>query len=27
MTSTEPGIPHDQVMAMMQEVIEQHRPR
>lgn len=27
MTSTEPGIPHDQVMAMMQEIIEQHRPR
>ena len=27
MTSTEPGIPHDQVMAMMQEIIEKHRPR
>ncbi|MBD8469113.1 type II toxin-antitoxin system RelB family antitoxin [Sphingomonas sp. CFBP 8765] len=27
MTSTEPGIPHDQVMAMVQEIIEQHRPR
>ncbi len=27
MTSTEPGIPHDQVMAMMQDIIEQHRPR
>jgi hypothetical protein len=27
MTTTEPGIPHDQVMAMMQEIIEQHRPR
>jgi hypothetical protein len=27
MTSTEPGIPHDQVMAMMEEIIEQHRPR
>lgn len=27
MTSTGPGIPHDQVMAMVQEVIEKHRPR
>ena len=27
MTSTEPGIPHDQVIAMVQEIIEQHRPR
>jgi len=27
MMSTEPGIPHDQVMAMVQEIIEQHRPR
>jgi len=27
MTSTEPGIPHDQVMAMVQEILEQHRPR
>lgn len=27
MTSTEPGIPHDQVMAMVQEIIERHRPR
>jgi len=27
MTSTEPGIPHDQVMAMMQEIVEKHRPR
>ncbi len=27
MTSTAPGIPHDHVMAMVQEVIENHRPR
>ena len=27
MTSTESSIPHDQVMAMVQEIIEQHRPR
>ena len=27
MTSTAPGIPHDQVMAMVQEVIEKHRPQ
>jgi hypothetical protein len=27
MTSTEPGIAHDQVMAMVQEIIEQNRPR
>ncbi|TXC72492.1 stability determinant [Sphingomonas ginsenosidivorax] len=27
MTSTAPGIPHDQVMAEMQAVIEKHRPR
>ena len=27
MTSTAPGIPHNQVMAMVQEVIEKHRPR
>jgi len=27
MTSTEPGIPHDQVMAMVQEIIGQHWPR
>ncbi len=27
MASAEPGIPHDQVMAMMQTVIEKHRPR
>ena len=27
MTSTAPGIPHDQVMAMVQEVIETHRPQ
>ncbi|MEG8025619.1 stability determinant [Sphingomonas aurantiaca] len=27
MTSTAPGIPHDQVMAMVQQVIEKHRPR
>jgi len=27
MASTAPAIPHDQVMAMVQEVIEKHRPR
>ncbi|MCP8892645.1 type II toxin-antitoxin system RelB family antitoxin [Sphingomonas faeni] len=27
MTSTAPGIPHDQVMTMVQEVIEKHRPQ
>ncbi len=27
MISTESGIPHDQVMAMVQEIIEQHRTR
>jgi hypothetical protein len=27
MTSTAPGIPHDEVMAMAQAVIEKHRPR
>ena len=27
MTSTVPGITHDEVMAMAQAVIEKHRPR
>ncbi len=27
MTSTVPGIPHDEVMAMAQAVIEKYRPR
>ncbi len=27
MTSIEPGIPHDKVMAKVQETIERHRPR
>ncbi len=27
MTSTAPGIPHEEVMAMAQAVIEKHRPR
>ncbi len=27
MTSTAPGIPHDEVMAMAQAVIEKRRPR
>jgi hypothetical protein len=27
MTSTAPGIPHDQVMAEMRAVIEKYRPR
>ncbi len=27
MASTAPGIPHDEVMAMAQAVIDKHRPR
>jgi len=27
LASTEPGIPHDQVMAEMQAIIDRHRPR
>jgi len=27
LSSTTPGIPHDQVMARMQAIIDQHRPQ
>jgi hypothetical protein len=27
LSSTKPGIPHDEVMAEMQTIIDRHRPR